>query len=57
MLKRCVEGSSIQYVLWLGLCRFGVSLLLCFMFAFMRFSASRCRPLYKASLENVEVAC
>jgi hypothetical protein len=33
------------------------SLSFAFYACFMRFSISRCRPLYKASLENVEVAC
>jgi hypothetical protein len=35
-------------------CHFSGSLSFAFYACFMRFSASPCRPLYKASLENVE---
>jgi hypothetical protein len=44
--KRCLDNVVLV-----------ASLSFAFYACFMRFSISRCRPLYKASLENVEVAC
>jgi hypothetical protein len=47
--KRCLDN-----VVLVALYHLRFMLVLCVYACFIRFSASPCRPLYKASLENIE---